>query len=216
MDLPFIRWVFETLSKDERYQKNFPELIGPSERDEKKAQVSSAAGAIVGKIIGIGWRSTLKGAAIAFKNYPIGLMTMEDHENEGKVKFRFYFSVNSGITRRNLHRKMEVKPFKKGIVNKQVAGITFGSYCIGKEHIENDRELMTRLYQLFKTNLMCNISDWTSAPMTVEIIEKSGMLVGEIEAAAEATLGEEHLKLLFECATKIAEDVQSSLQNRTI
>jgi len=58
---------------------------------------------------------------------------------------------------------------------------------------------------------MHDISDWTDAPITVEIKSEKDILVGKIEACIEKNVSNEILKSLFDCATKIAEHVQFAL-----
>jgi len=88
---------YEALRNDEKYQKYIDEFITPSADVKRKAEVSSTAGAIVGKVFGLGWRSVV-GTAITLKEHPIAFMMMIDHKDEWKEKVCFFFSTGGYAT----------------------------------------------------------------------------------------------------------------------
>jgi hypothetical protein len=62
-----------------------------------------------------------------------------------------------------------------------------------------------------------DISDWTQSPITVEITKKKDRLVGKIEMCVgkcKADITKETLKLMLDCATKMAEHIQLTLAGR--
>lgn len=207
-------WVHRTLSEDEKYAKHIAKFITPSKEAERKADISNVAGIIVGGVLGIGWRST-DATAIAFKEHPIDLMTMIEHKDDGKEKIRFFFAM-SGATYDDI-KKMEIKPSKKGVLRKEIVGVKLDYNCTGKERIENDEELMNKLLDLFRTKTLFDISDWTMAPITVEITKEKDTLIGKIEICMgrlKAGITKETFKLMFDCATKMAEHIQLTLAER--
>jgi hypothetical protein len=187
-------------------------LITPSKDAKRKAQVSTAAGTVVGHIVGIGWK-TLSGARISFKEQsPIWMITIKEHKEPNKTKVCFYFPVSARVYERDL-RKMEIKPAKEGVINRKVVGVKYDFYCVGKGNICRDEELKNSLLRLFTTQELCDISDWTQTPITAEISKQDDFYVGKIEAGIQ-TLNEEGLKILLGSAVKIAQDINVELSER--
>jgi hypothetical protein len=206
----FSKWAYGTLKEDEKYQKYVDRLITPSKSTIRKSDALTVSGMILSHVVGLGWQSRLR-AAITFKDHPIELMTIMDHKEAGKPKIRFYFSTRGLATDKDV-KQMEIKPMKKGFISEKIVGVTLALECIGRKEIEHDKELLKNLYQLFKTQRLYNIDDLTETPMTVEIIRKDEAFIGKIEVGIE-DITKDGLTLLFECATKMAEDVLLALES---
>ena len=208
----FAEWAYNALYNDPKYSQYLDRLITPSKDAKRKAQVSSVAGAVVGHVLGVGWK-TLSGAGISFKEQsPIWMMTVRDHKEPNKTKVCFYFPVSGYISEKDF-RKMEIKPKKEGMISRKVVGVKFDFDCVGKQDIENDQELKNKLFQLFTTQRLCDVSDWTLTPMTAEIEKKEDGAAGKIEVGIEQ-LDVEGLKTLFDVSVKMAEHMKSAVKSR--
>jgi hypothetical protein len=205
----FAEWAYAVFNKDDKYRKHLERLITPSKSDKGKSQFSSVVGEFVGKMVGVGWQSVLS-ASIFLKEHPIHLVNIKDHRDAGKQKVCFFFPTIGAAE--NDVKKMGIKPIKRGIVNRKAAGLRLDFECVGKRNIENDVELMDQLLQLFQTQDLCDISNWTTWPITVEVAVKNGFVFGKIEAGI-SKLNEDGLKTLFECATKISTHINLALES---
>jgi hypothetical protein len=203
----FATWAYNVLETDPRFSQFLEQLITPSKEAKRKAQASGVAGAAVGHFLGVGWK-TISRAAISFKEEaPIWLMTFTDHKEPDKTKVCFYFPISGYVSDRDF-RKMEVKPRKEGVISRKVVGVKYDFDCVGKSAIESDRALRDILFQLFSTQKLCDISDWTQTPMTVELERKNSGAAGKIETGIE-TLDANGLKMLLDAASRIADHMKS-------
>jgi len=207
----FVEWAYSTFKNDVKYRKHLDRLELPSKNDVKNSQVSSLVGEAVSKAFIIGWQSVLS-ASIFFKDHPIKVMNAQDHKEVGKQKVRFFFST-IGATQDDV-KKMTIKPIKKGIIGRSVVGIEFDFDCVGKEIIKKDKELSDKLIKLFQTQDLCNISNWTNCPITVEIARNDNLIFGKIEVGI-SQLNEWGLKLLLDIVSKMGQCINLELtQNR--
>lgn len=209
----FAQSFYDALKQNENYQKLIVELVTPSKSKMRQSEISSVAGAVVAKAVGLGWHSSA-GAAIALKDNPIVIMTMVEHKDYWKAKVCFYFLIEGHVTNEDLHKQLRIEPIKKGVISRETVGVKMRFDHIGKDKIENDKDLNDKILKLFRTKKMSDISDWTPAPITINIEEKDKRLLGKIEACVEMDMDKESLRTLFECAQNMAQHVQTSLESR--
>jgi hypothetical protein len=207
----FNQLFYDSIAENEKYQVYLQKRVAPSKETLNKATASSIAGALVGKVVGIGWRSTAK-SAIILSNYPIQVITMEDHKDGWKAKTSCYFSTFGIGTQKEDVPILRIKPEKKGLVNKQIIGIKFDRSPIINSEIEKDKKLIDALTEMFSKISFYDISDWTPTPINIKLVTKEDGAYGVIEACTSKDLGKVEMLLLFESISQIVQKIQSMLK----
>lgn len=103
---------------------------------------------------------------------------------------------------------MEIKPRIEGFINKKIIGIRFDQNIPQRPLTVTNDQVTTNLLLLFTSQKLCNISDWTSCPITAEIEKRDNSSIGKIEVGIEEIDGP-GIKTLFDTVCLMSEIMRS-------
>jgi len=216
-ELSFGERFFQTLSKNLNYGKLIEKVILPSDSTLTKAKISSTLGYVVGKTIGLGWRSKAV-VTILFKDCPIDRAIIVKEESGSKVCF--YFPTVA--SRDDLNKECFIEPKTKGVFRKEIIGAHIAPQkhlrnCPGSEEIEKDATLMNEFFNLFKAKKFLDVRGFAKIIIQIKYLFDQICRFGEIQVNLKSFYEDEEqlqnyvITKLFDCSLRIA----THIQNRT-
>ena len=201
---------YQALANDPTYSQLIKKVELPSDSQLTKSKVSSTVGYIVGKTIGIGWRSVVH-TNIHFKNCPI-IMARIFKDKNGSFTTSFFSPL---ITSKNYTRtscwiqpsKTEGRFIVKKVLGMRVSPKANERNCPGSDAIEKDEKLLTDILEVVRDarGFDCSIH--------LDVKDAGGLQVCETQwdCLNDKEIQPQEITKAFSCVLRIAEHVQENL-----